>query len=90
MYENISYIYLSDGVKRQTRHGGSVTDYCGSCIYENGNLDKILIEGGYITMSGTIPIYHYYVRDHEGNNRIVIKMKNAAEQVNHYYYSNFQ
>jgi RHS repeat-associated protein len=72
-------------VKRQARHGGSVTDYCGNCIYENGNLDKILIEGGYITMDGTIPIYHYYVRDHEGNNRIVIKMKNAAEQVNHYY-----
>ena len=38
------------------------TDYCGNVIYENGTLSRILVDGGYITMSGTTPTYHYYFR----------------------------
>lgn len=36
---------------------------------------KILIDGGYITLNDTIPEYHYYLKDHLDNNRVVaVKM----------------
>ncbi|MBR6604776.1 MAG: RHS repeat-associated core domain-containing protein, partial [Prevotella sp.] len=54
-------------------------------IYENNVLKKILIDGGYITFNDTIPEYHYYLKDHLGNNRVVVKIDGTVEQVNHYY-----
>jgi len=61
------------------------TDYCGNVIYENGTLSRILVDGGYITMSGTTPTYHYYIQDHQGNNRVVFNQNGTIEQTNHYY-----
>jgi len=61
------------------------TDYCGNIIYEDGVLSKILTEEGYIILSGTNPIYHYYLKDHEGNNRVVLNQNGTVEKVNHYY-----
>ena len=61
------------------------TDYCGNMIYENNVLKQILIDGGYITFSGTAPYYHYYLKDHLGNNRVVVSPAGTAEQINHYY-----
>jgi RHS repeat-associated protein len=67
----------------------TTTDYCGNVIYENGNLKMILTEEGFITMENGAPVYHYYTKDHQGNNRMVVKagnnMDGAAEQYNHYY-----
>ena len=60
-------------------------DYCGNIIYENNALSQILFDGGYITLSGTTPTYHYYLQDHLGNNRVVVKQDGTVEQVNHYY-----
>lgn len=63
-------------------------DYCGNVIYEGGNLSKILTEEGYITFSGSTPTYHYYLKDHQGNNRVVTYWNGSkwfVEQVNHYY-----
>lgn len=63
-------------------------DYCGNVIYEGGNLSKILTEQGYITLSGSTPTYHYYLKDHQGNNRVVTSWNGSkwiVEQVNHYY-----
>ncbi|MCD8079119.1 MAG: RHS repeat-associated core domain-containing protein [Bacteroides sp.] len=62
-----------------------VTDYCGGVIYENGVLKMILTPEGYITLSGTTPTYHYYLRDHLGNNRVVVSQSGTVMQVNHYY-----
>ena len=61
------------------------TDYCGNVIYENGALSRILVDGGYITMNGTTPTYHYYIQDHQGNNRVVFNQNGTIEQTNHYY-----
>ncbi|MDR2005393.1 MAG: hypothetical protein LBQ74_20405 [Prevotella sp.] len=46
----------------------------GYIIYENGNLKRILIDGGYIENGN----YYFYITDHLGNNRIVA---NAAASV---------
>ncbi|WP_394341084.1 RHS repeat-associated core domain-containing protein [Parabacteroides pacaensis] len=54
-------------------------------IYENGALKQILTPEGYITLSGSTPTYHYYLRDHQGNNRVVINQNSTVEQVTHYY-----
>jgi len=61
------------------------TDYCGNVIFENGTLSRILVDGGYITMSGATPTYHYYIQDHQGNNRVVFNQSGTIEQTNHYY-----
>ena len=63
----------------------TTTDYCGNVIYENGTVSMVLTEEGYITLAGTTPVYHYYLKDHQGNNRVVINQSGAVEQVNHYY-----
>ena len=63
-----------------------VIDYYGNCIYENGTLKMILIEDGYVTFdSNSQPVYHFYLQDHLGNNRVVANASGQVEQVNHYY-----
>ena len=34
---------------------------------------------------GTVNGYHYYIRDHQGNNRVVAKSDGTIEQTTHYY-----
>ena len=60
-------------------------DYCGNMIYENGHLSRILTDVGYITLNGTTPMYHYYLKDHLGNDRVVVQENGTVEQINHYY-----
>ena len=59
--------------------------YCGNIIYHQGAVSQILFDGGYVTLSGSTPTYHYYLQDHLGNNRVVVKQDGTIEQVNHYY-----
>ena len=83
----IAYTYAADGTKLRTVHkagGASVTtDYCGNVIYENGTQKLLLTEKGYVTLADGK--YHYYLKDHQGNNRVVINHSGTAEEVNHYY-----
>ena len=84
----ITYIYGADGTKLRTVHKiGSTTtttDYCGNVIYENGTQKLLLTEEGYINLTGTQQ-YHYYLKDHQGNNRVVINQSGTVEETNHYY-----
>lgn len=38
-----------------------------------------------VTFSGATPQFHYYGKDHLGNNRVVVNASGTVEQVNHYY-----
>ena len=84
---SISYLYDAAGRKLRTVHvleGDSVTtDYCGNVVYENGVPQILLTEVGY--MSLTDGKYHYYLKDHQGNNRVVVDEEGTVEEVNHYY-----
>ena len=84
----ITYTYGADGTKLRTVHKiGSTTtttDYCGNVIYENGTQKLLLTEEGYINLAGTQQ-YHYYLKDHRGNNRVVINRSGTVEETNHYY-----
>lgn len=83
----ISYVYAADGTKLRTVHtiGGAVTttDYCGNVVYENGIAKLLLTEVGYVTLSDNV--YHYHVKDHQGNNRVVVDQNGTVEETNHYY-----
>ena len=83
----ITYTYGADGTKLRTVHKiGSTTtttDYCGNVVYENGVQKLLLTEEGYVTLSDSK--YHYYLKDHQGNNRVVISQSGTVEETNHYY-----
>ena len=83
----IAYTYGADGTKLKTVHKtGSTTtttDYCGNVVYENGVQKLLLTDEGYVTLSDSK--YHYYLKDHQGNNRVVISQSGTVEETNHYY-----
>ena len=87
----ITYVYDASGAKLlasyKTAHPASshTIAYCGNMIYEDDTFKQVLFDGGYITFTGTRPMYHYYLKDHLGNNRVVVSSKGEVEQVNHYY-----
>ena len=88
--KSAAYIYDATGRKLRTSYKASAsatpvpTDYCGNMIYENGVLKQILVDGGYMTVTGT-PFYYYYLQDHLGSNRVVVNTGGTAIQINHYY-----
>lgn len=83
----ITYTYGADGTKLRTVHKiGSVTtttDYCGNVIYENNTAKLLLTEEGYVSLNDNK--YHYYLKDHQGNNRAVVDQNGNVEETNHYY-----
>ena len=83
----IAYTYGADGTKLKTvQKTGSTTttpDYCGNVVYENGVQKLLLTDEGYVTLSDSK--YHYYLKDHQGNNRVVINQSGTVEETNHYY-----
>ena len=64
----------------------SRVDYCGNMVYDRGER-RLLIGNGYVTfdLQTNAPSYHFYLRDHLGNNRVVMAGDGTVEQVTHYY-----
>ena len=85
----IVYTYAADGTKLRTVHTISGTstqkDYCANVVYENGVQKMLLTEEGYVDLSVSTPAYYYYLKDHQGNNRIVLSPGGTVAEVNHYY-----
>ena len=77
----ITYTYAADGTKLRTVHktGGTITttDYCGNVIYENNTAKLLLTEEGYVSLNDNK--YHYYLKDHQGNNRVVINQSGGVK-----------
>ena len=60
-------------------------DYCGNVEYTN---DKAVLyhSEGYVTFDkNQQPEFHYYLKDHLGNIRVVFNERDLVEQVTHYY-----
>lgn len=58
--------------------------YSGNCIYRNDTLERILTTTGYITPEGE---YHHYLKDYQGNNRMVLNESGQTiERTNYYPY----
>ena len=85
----ITYSYAADGTKLRTVHviNGTTTqkDYCANVVYENGVQKMLLTEEGYVDLSASTLPYYYYLKDHQGNNRVVINKDGGVVETNHYY-----
>ena len=81
------YLYDAEGRKLRTLHKAdgktTTTDYAGNLIYENGKPVRLVTEYGYVSLPDGM--YHYYLQDHQGNNRVVADRNGKVEEVNHYY-----
>ncbi|MEA4919205.1 RHS repeat-associated core domain-containing protein, partial [Proteiniphilum sp.] len=87
--KSVTYGYDAAGRKLSVVYKSGTTtttsrDYVGNKVYNNGTLGIVLTEEGYATVSGT-PAYYYHLKDHQGNNRVVISQSGAVQEVNHYY-----
>ena len=87
----ITYVYDASGAKLLASYktalpaSSHTIAYCGNMIYEDDTFKQVLLDGGYITFTDNRAMYHYYLKDHLGNNRVVVSSKGEVEQVNHYY-----
>lgn len=87
----IIYSYAADGTKLRTVHtiSGSGTpatkDYCANVVYENDAQKLLLTEEGYVDLSSSTLPYYYYLKDHQGNNRVVVNSSGTVQETNHYY-----
>ena len=83
----LEYDYDAMGTKLRekdiTSNSTTQTDYCGNLVYESGTPTILLTDNGYVTLSDSK--YHFYYKDHEGNNRVIADQSNTVEQVNNYY-----
>ncbi|WP_445323151.1 RHS repeat-associated core domain-containing protein [Phocaeicola sp. HCN-6420] len=81
------YLYDAEGRKLRTVHRAdgktTTTDYAGNLIYENGKPARLLTGYGYVSLPDGM--YHYYLKDYQGNNRVVADRNGKVEEVNHYY-----
>ena len=84
---SIVYEYAADGSKIRTTHtiNDNVTStvYCGNAVYENGSLKILLNESGYYSFQDNR--FHFYIKDHQGNIRIVADEAGKVDEVNDYY-----
>lgn len=66
-------------------NGQKTIDYCGNIIYD-GEETMILNDVGYALYDKDNTLtFHYYLKDHLGNNRVVVSEYGEIEQVNDYY-----
>ncbi|UVR75113.1 RHS repeat-associated core domain-containing protein [Bacteroides xylanisolvens] len=84
---SIVYEYAADGSKVRTTHtiNDNVTStvYCGNAVYENGSLTMLLNESGYYSFQDNK--FHFYIKDHQGNVRVVADETGKVDEVNDYY-----
>ena len=69
----------------------TVTDYSAGFVYEDSLLTRINLDGAYLSYTGadgsrlSTPEYHFYLRDHLGNNRVDVAADGSICQVTDYY-----
>lgn len=87
-HTRIRYTYTADGKKVSSFYEFSKplnprTDHCANVVYKKNIPWLLLADEGYVTLADTT--FHLYVRDHQGNNRMVIGASGSIEETSHYY-----
>jgi RHS repeat-associated protein len=70
-----------DTITRLTSSTKLTTDYCGDAIYQNDTLKEVLTPEGY-WQNG---LYYYYLKDHQGSTREVLRQDNTVMEYSDYY-----
>ncbi len=87
----IKYRYDASGAKLSSENysaskGLTTTRYyVGNKVYDSHVLKTILTEGGYVEKSGNAYSYFFYLKDHQGNNRMVVNSAKSVVQAQNYY-----
>ena len=83
----VIYTYSADGKKLSTEHVISgtttITNYAGNVVYENNVQKKLLTQHGYVDLTDST--HYFYIKDHQGNNRVVVNSGGTVTETNHYY-----
>lgn len=75
----------SDVASANVSNGQKTIEYCGNIIYD-GDETMILNDVGYALYNKDNNLsFHYYLKDHLGNNHVVVSEDGKIEQVNDYY-----
>lgn len=75
----------SDVASANVSNGQKTIEYCGNIIYD-GDETMILNDVGYALYNKDNNLsFHYYLKGHLGNNRVVVSEDGEIEQVNDYY-----
>lgn len=74
---------ITDSVKADNPYYTTLTvrDYCGSYIYKNGKLERVLTDNGY-WQDGEL---YFYIKDYQGNVRVVLDQRIHPVELNAYY-----
>ena len=74
-----------DAASANAVNGQKVINYCGNIIYDCDET-IVLNDVGYVKYDkGGNLSFHYYLKDHLGDNRVVMSESGAIEQINDYY-----
>jgi RHS repeat-associated protein len=78
-------VLAQNGIRTVATKDLTTTDYCNNVIYEGKGsvygLRRILTDNGYIEND----IYYFYIKDHQGNNRLVLDESGNIVQKTDYY-----
>jgi RHS repeat-associated protein len=78
-------VLAQSGIRTVVTKDMTTTDYCNNVIYEGKGsvygLRRILTDNGYIEND----IYYFYIKDHQGNNRLVVDESGKVVQKTDYY-----
>lgn len=83
--ETLNYTYDATGKKLRKQFGAAITDYVAGIQYNNSIIDFIQTEEGRAVQSGSSYTYEYFLKDHLGNTRAVVKQDGSIAQVQDYY-----
>ena len=70
-----------DTITRLTSSTKLTTDYCGNVIYQNDSLKEVLTPEGYWKNG----VFYYYLKDHQGNTRVVLNQSGTVMEYSDYY-----
>ena len=79
---------LGSSETRSPRSGMSDTtvDYCGNLVYNGTSLSRILLGGdGYCQLANGSPLYYFFIKDHLGSTRAVVRQDGNVRQACQYY-----
>jgi RHS repeat-associated protein len=81
----VVYQYDAEGNKvRETQHNGgtsTIRDYVGEFVLVGGAMDYLIHEEGKVSYESGVPKYEFFVKDHLGNVRQVIRAPEQAMRV---------
>ncbi|MCK9271852.1 MAG: hypothetical protein M0P50_15560, partial [Bacteroidales bacterium] len=90
-YYEISYLYSATGQKlHKATHidftPATTTDYVGSFIYHDDQLQSILTQEGRVVVNGSSYEYQYFLKDHLGNTRVTFNSGGIIQEDSYYPY----